>query len=348
MAGRHDQPADAGVHARAAEPEQHRDLELRLDAAPSVRRTSTTTSAARRTAPSPAVRARRRTPTRSRPPTTAASVRGRGRRRGRERVRIDLLQLEGRRRPGQNYTISGNAVGLLYPTACVGHGDRVTLQQPEHRDRRQQGRRHPGVATWRPTSLGHGGSPGPHPCTTADFVITAIPAGAYPFYVPSGVSTLPRSSAPRICHDPDDRPPGRRSRQRPTTRTPAQRDRQPDLHGHPMTRGIRFTPAPRSALRPARSPSCSRRRSRPSRTGRPTPAREAGTANTGSLTAPRKTVPAERCERHRHVRLSAASVTGGGSVLDHVERERSGLDLDGCQLVLRARHRQRHEPPTRL
>ena len=35
-----------------------------------------------------------------------------------------------------------------------------------------------------------GGGPGPNPCTATDFQITQIPAGAYPFYVPFGVSTL--------------------------------------------------------------------------------------------------------------------------------------------------------------
>jgi hypothetical protein len=35
-----------------------------------------------------------------------------------------------------------------------------------------------------------GGSPGPNACTAADFSLAQIPAGAYPFYVPFGVSSL--------------------------------------------------------------------------------------------------------------------------------------------------------------
>jgi hypothetical protein len=89
----------------------------------------------------------------------------------------------------QPYTISATV-----PTGLVPGGDAQPI--PVTFDSPNQGNNGSGVDGTQVSNLTvsisgvTGGSAGPHPCTAADFAITQIPAGQYPFYVPFGTSTL--------------------------------------------------------------------------------------------------------------------------------------------------------------
>lgn len=86
---------------------------------------------------------------------------------------------------GGPYTIAGKVTSSLYPGAAASP-IAITFDSPGDVGA-------PGTLVSKLTvSIVSvtGGGPGPNRCTPADFALTQIPAGAYPFVVPAGMSHL--------------------------------------------------------------------------------------------------------------------------------------------------------------